>query len=563
MNTTRAGIITIEPEDLSSYRQITVIGDLHGCCTVLKEALGDDGLRDDTLYIFVGDYLDRGIENREVLEFLIANYTRKNCRFLEGNHEAYLRKYANDEEYRSSEFTYRTLPQISMIPKKDIRQFCRRLRQCAYFTHTGRTFLICHGGISAIPPLGLAAVSTSTLINGSGRYQDCTATAASWAAHESPDFIQIYGHRSDGVSPARLHRNVICLEGGVEYGKCLRTAQITAGGIETREYQNTVYDKVMATGIPDLIRELRRSPYIQEKNFGDISSFNFTDKAFQKGIWDEQTVTARGLFLDVASAAVVARGYRKFFNIDEREETRLPALAQSLQYPLKVYVKENGFLGLVSSWHGELFVTTKSNPWGEHGGYLREILGNSCPDQEVLRKYLEERNLTLALECIDPKRDPHIIRYGKPEVVLLDLIKNQLEFARESQEELESLGQRLGLRVKSRRKDIANGEEFLAWHQEVTRESLDPRSEHIEGYVIEDAAGYMVKIKLPFYTQWKILRSVADLAFSQTPPKRTLGKKAARFHQWLTGKVRDGLERTNIIELRDMYVRETGDLMDD
>ena len=44
------------------------------------------------------------------------------------------------------------------------------------------------------------------------------------------------------------------------------------------------------------------------------------------------------------------------------------------------------------------------------------------------------------------------------------------------------------------------------------QETMDPLAEHTEGYVIEDAAGYMVKIKLPFYTFWKKMRAAAGVA---------------------------------------------------
>ena len=56
--------------DLSEYKKIHVIGDIHACNTALNEYL-KDGIKEDEFYIFLGDYTDRGIENIETLQYLL------------------------------------------------------------------------------------------------------------------------------------------------------------------------------------------------------------------------------------------------------------------------------------------------------------------------------------------------------------------------------------------------------------------------------------------------------------------------------------------------------------
>ena len=51
------------PNDFNQWKKIHVIGDIHGCYTCLSEYLGE--MKDDELYIFVGDYLYHGIEHIE------------------------------------------------------------------------------------------------------------------------------------------------------------------------------------------------------------------------------------------------------------------------------------------------------------------------------------------------------------------------------------------------------------------------------------------------------------------------------------------------------------------
>ena len=60
-----------KPIDLSSYKKVVFIGDIHGCYNTLMQYPDfKDGLKEDTEYIFLGDYVDRGNQNAEVLEFL-------------------------------------------------------------------------------------------------------------------------------------------------------------------------------------------------------------------------------------------------------------------------------------------------------------------------------------------------------------------------------------------------------------------------------------------------------------------------------------------------------------
>jgi hypothetical protein len=48
-----------------------------------------------------------------------------------------------------------------------------------------------------------------------------------------------------------------------------------------------------------------------------ISSFNFTEAAFNNKVWNAQTIKARGLFIDAKTNKVLGRSYDKFFNVDE------------------------------------------------------------------------------------------------------------------------------------------------------------------------------------------------------------------------------------------------------
>ncbi len=67
-----------------------VIGDVHGCGKALRTLLeGIQPQADDTL-VFLGDYVDRGPESREVIEQIIRLRQQCNVMPLRGNHEVML-----------------------------------------------------------------------------------------------------------------------------------------------------------------------------------------------------------------------------------------------------------------------------------------------------------------------------------------------------------------------------------------------------------------------------------------------------------------------------------------
>ena len=92
----------LEPFDANEYEKVVIFGDIHGCYEPLKQYFDKNPFNENYNYIFCGDYLDRGTQNKEVLEFLISLKDKKNCVFLEGNHEKWLRIYSQkdyDMEY--------------------------------------------------------------------------------------------------------------------------------------------------------------------------------------------------------------------------------------------------------------------------------------------------------------------------------------------------------------------------------------------------------------------------------------------------------------------------------
>lgn len=546
--------IWLKPIDLSEYNKIHHIGDIHGCYTVLKEYFDNNGgIKDDEFYIFTGDYIDRGIENAEVVNFLISIYTKPNVLMLEGNHERWLWIWANEGVCESKEFELKTRYQLNKngVSKKDVRQLYRKLGQCAYYKYGDKMFLVTHGGLSTVPS-NITCVATSQMIKGVGNYNDVEAVADSFVANTPDNYIQIHGHRNTKSLPTQVNQKVFNLEGKIEKGGHLRCVQFGADGtVECVEIQNTVFEEIETTPEPieneqmsigDIIIALRKNRFIQEKSFGNISSFNFTKQAFYDKVWDEQTTKARGLYINIPKQKIVARAYEKFFNINERPETKLDMLEHRLSFPVTAYIKENGFLGIVS-YNEEtdaLFATTKSAPDGDFARWFKEMINEKLSDEaaEKMKQFSKEHNVSFVFECVDMKNDPHIIDYPESELFLLDIVYNDLEFKKFEYTEMAKIANELGIKHKTLAYVIESWSDFFDWYYQVTSEDYECDGRKIEGFVIEDSNGYMVKLKLHYYNFWKFMRSISHetLRRGYLNPKRMsalTSPLANQYYSWV------------------------------
>ena len=568
--------IWLQLRDMSSYKRIHHIGDVHGCYTALQKYLSDNGgIRDDEMYIFVGDYIDRGIENAEVVQFLISIMDRKNVLMLEGNHDRWLWMYANDTVGRSKEFELVTKPvlEASGISKKDIRLLYRKFGQCAYYKYGENKYLVTHAGLSTLPE-NLSFVSTEQMIKGVGDYNDFEKIAQTFVATTPENVYQIHGHRNTKRLPIQVNDRVFNLEGRVEFGGALRCVQVDKEGIHAVEVVNEVFkapevlaeETVTTSSVADTIIALRANRYIQEKKFGNISSFNFTEKAFYDRVWDAQTTKARGLYLDTVKGKVVARAYEKFFNINERPETKLESLEGKLKFPITAYVKENGYLGIVSynEYEDALFIASKSTIDSQYARWFQEMLQAKVAPQklEELKAFVRDNNVSFVFECVDMEHDPHIIEYPENGLYLLDIVQNDMKFAKYEYDQMVVIANQLGLVPKEKAVEIATWQEFFDWYYAVLETEYEYQERKIEGFVIEDSAGYMTKLKLSYYNFWKFMRGVSQEVIRNGYIRRTsllTTPLANEYYAWVRKlhevEDKDGIPR-DICSLRRLFYQE-------
>jgi len=224
---------------------------------------------------------------------------------------------------------------------------------------------------------------------------------------------------------------------------------------------------------------------------------------------------------------IIARGYHKFFNINERIETQLKNLTdENIKFPLLVFEKANGYLGLLSAYKnssGEIvpWISSKTSISGEHAEHFSKMI-KPFLTVEVLQKILS-LNITLLFEVIDPLFDPHIEEYPKPELVLLNGVYNEIEFRLLDDDNTNNLLEILNgaidsekiekIRKKKLITTINSQKELLEFINEVNKVKPFEKENYIEGYVFQEDtlnSPFMFKLKTDWYKYWKYMRSITD-----------------------------------------------------
>ena len=504
----------------------------------------------------------------------------KNILFLEGNHERWLNEYGNCID-NNWEQTIKSKESIIVIKhleeqgydKKQAREFCRKLGQFAYFDFHGKKFLITHGGLSNVPTI---FTSNKEMIFGVGKYENTRDIAEAFYKNTNPeDILQIHGHRNIYLDPVSTGKNTYNLCDEIEFGGNLRILEIKDIDIDLEyhviQIKNEVYNKEIRRvksqidsetlnkmTDEEIVKTLLLNNHIIKKDQGnDIYSLNFDRDCFYDKIWNSLTTKARGLFVNMKTNKVVCRSYDKFFNIEEREETKLGKLGMTLKFPVIGYKKYNGFLGLLSVYNDEWFIASKSTIEGDYKEYFNNILIEKKLLTQNLKDFIKAQNVSLIFECIDIKNDPHIIEYKENNVVLLDIIKNKFQYEKFTWDELHRTSLQFNLKLKSKELEFNSFADFLEWYNDNEGENKKfPVLTH-EGFVFEDANGFMIKYKTTFYRLWKKMISVKQslagghiikLAMLTTPYENNI-------YAFFKTKSRIELSKS-IIELRNEYIKQ-------
>ncbi|KAJ2306211.1 trna ligase [Coemansia sp. RSA 2704] len=150
----------------------------------------------------------------------------------------------------------------------------------------------------------------------------------------------------------------------------------------------------------------------------DITSWKSTDYLYKKEPCPLPT-QARGLFtcMDGGEERIVARGYDKFFNINEVRKTSWQWIEENTHGPYELTVKEDGCLILAGGLDKgkTLLLTDKHSINAPHvqaaSKWMEEQLHQAGKTCEELATFLYENNATAVFELCDDEFEEQILEY--------------------------------------------------------------------------------------------------------------------------------------------------------
>lgn len=522
-----------KPLDMNEFTKIKIIGDVHGDASSLKKVFDDH--KRGYAYIFVGDYLDRGTDNAGVFKF-IKELKGKNIFLLRGNHEWRMESFTADG-VKKAQFGKETLEELfkSGVTTEDMKEFQERLGTYMYITFRGKKYFISHAGIEFNRSEKITALTNeSELVMGLSEMHKSPYDRDvddMYLEHNTDGVINVHGHRNEFHHKALETKNGNTIANLTEYGK-FRYIELSDEGI--KPFDEDRIDEV------SFVDSLFSDKDVKENNVPgtDIVAHNFTKEVFQSGDykrWTPRTLSARGLF--TKGDDIVGRGFTKFFNVGETPTATL----DSLVYPVNIYHKWNGFLGIsfYDKSEGKVNFVTKGGykelPTVDEKDLIRNVV-TECGYLNLVTEYLEENpNNSVLFEIITPE-DEHIIDYsGWKASVPIAVINNDT-----------------GKPVTADEQDVFDIKPLATvYNKEQLEEYINKVNKFedpIEGVVLR-GQNKMLKVKTPFYLKAKELRGRLSLykakgakKFHESGYDTNESKWYYGAHEWFNRAVSEGEE---------------------
>ena len=155
-----------------------------------------------------------------------------------------------------------------------------------------------------------------------------------------------------------------------------------------------------------------------------VDSWRFMDWDYKR---DDLPTYARGLFTykkKDGSPAIAIRGYDKFFNVDEVNDTRWRNVENRTRGPYELSVKENGCIIFISGLEDDVLLVCSKHSTGarQDADLSHAIAGEKWVDRHLasvgktrqqLARELRDRNVTAVAELCDDTFEEHVLQYDE------------------------------------------------------------------------------------------------------------------------------------------------------
>lgn len=181
------------PEGLDAYENIYCVGDIHNNADKLEIVYNEVKENQGSLYIFTGDIFDRGEKPYETMLLVGKMLELGNVRFIQGNHERYVRNYVYGTNNYSNQFKNTTLDKILERTQDTsiLSNLVDRLEEFILLSFRWGKYFICHAGVSELPK-NMLYLAGQNCEYGTGSYE--TEVDMLWEKNMT-GITQVHGHR--------------------------------------------------------------------------------------------------------------------------------------------------------------------------------------------------------------------------------------------------------------------------------------------------------------------------------------------------------------------------------
>lgn len=479
-----------------SYEKIYYIWDIQWCPRELQKFI-DKHYNKNSLYIFTWDLVDRWYDDLWVLEIMYDFLHNDNVIMIKWNHDEYLERYLNQWwKWKTwwKTFDEVTADRIKDFPKEKLKFIVDKFVYSTFHEIWWKSIFACHWWVSKI----VEWLQEKQLVRWVWEYDDhqvCDEMFNKWSQEETEktwkQYYLVHWHRNSFNSHTKSTNRTFNLEWKIEFWWELRAVSFD------KKWNNEIITIESSAEKVDWERKTLKerfewNKFVHVKALNDwIYSVNFTREAFSWKIWDLQTIKARWLFI-WENNEIYARSYEKFFNVWERNETKKEVVWNSIWFPIQVYHKYNWFLWIVwmKDWKVRYF-SKSTDSWK-----FADLVRKHCSKYEDKLKYILKDWYTAVFEICDDT-DVHIVK-EKERAILLDIIKNDMNFEKKSYKELVLLSKAIWCEVKKSIRTLNNDQELQEFFKEI-------EDHKIEWYILEWTS-WMTKTKSKHYLFWKEIR---------------------------------------------------------
>lgn len=213
----------IPPVNDTPYKRILAIGDVHGCFNNLISLWEKIAVTPDDLVIFLGDYVEDGDQNVNVLRWLMEKTKSKNIIALRGNvDDLFLEAFdapniINDRWSDAAKELYNAAKTEHSLAIK-VYDFLKSTPYWHRMQIGGRDYIFCHAGINIEKPLSRHGKNKDDLIwEHDNFYSEYEGDAVIVVGHKSPrKIMKVYLPQCselDTLKPVRIpQRNILLLD---------------------------------------------------------------------------------------------------------------------------------------------------------------------------------------------------------------------------------------------------------------------------------------------------------------------------------------------------------------